>query len=68
MAKKMLYAVVLYPPIGKPRVVELPELPRGMKYPLQTFENATDAATALESFLVANPEYRTWEDGKLATP
>lgn len=62
-----LYAVLLYPTAGRPRVVEVPELPKGVRYPLQTFKRRALADVALEEFLAANPEYRNWIDGRLET-
>lgn len=55
-ATKNVYAVLIYPPHGKPRVTELPAMPRGFKHPLQTFKTRAKAEAALEKFLTDNPE------------
>lgn len=63
VAQKTVYAVLLYPPHGRPRVSEVPKPPfKGM---LQTFPTRAKAEAALEKFLTENPEYRNWIDGSI---
>jgi hypothetical protein len=66
--QKVVYSVLLYPPHGSPRVVELPRVPPELvvNYPMQLFETRGEAETALEKFLTDNPEYRQWRDGRIA--
>jgi hypothetical protein len=59
------YAVLLYPPVGVPRVIEVPKLPKGLKSPIKSFKTREKAEKALEEFLAANPEYRNWKDGQI---
>lgn len=60
------YVVLLYPPKGKPRVVEMKKIPSAIGVgKLSRFAKRKDAEAALEKFLNDNPEYRTWEDGSL---
>jgi len=66
MTAKNMYAVLLYPPVGRPRVVELPPMPEGMSHGCHTFKRREDADAALEKFLADNPEYRQWVDGSIA--
>lgn len=61
--EKMCYMVLLYPPMGVPRVVELPDV--GAPMIAKTFSTPEEAETALEEFLVKNPEYRRWKDGSI---
>jgi hypothetical protein len=60
------FAVLLYPPHGRPRVVEIPTGLQGMS--VATYATRTDAEAALETFLKENPEYRNWVDGRLTPP
>lgn len=60
-----VYAVLLYPPVGSPRVIELPPMPKGMSHGVQTFKTAEKAEAALVKFLEENPEYRNWTDGQI---
>lgn len=59
------YAVLLYPPNGRPRVIEIPKPPIGFEYPIMTFANRDDADAALKGFLQENPKYKRWVDGKI---
>jgi hypothetical protein len=61
------YVVLLYPPHGKPRVVEVPHVPaEAAEYiPVQYFKTREKAEAALEKFLTENPEYRRWRDGRI---
>jgi hypothetical protein len=61
---KRIFAVLLYPPQGVLRVVDLPDIP-GFLYPLQMFKTKEEAEAALEKFLTENPDYRQWRDGKI---
>lgn len=61
MSDRVIYAVLLYPPVGSPRVIELPDV--GIKYPLSTFSTRDVAEKSLEEFLNKNPEYRRWKNG-----
>lgn len=64
----VVYAVLLYPPRGAPRVVELPASIAEFiaEYDLcVTFSVRADADDELEKFLNANPEYRRWRDGRI---
>jgi hypothetical protein len=62
------FAVLLYPPKGKPRVVELPKAPPEIAamMPMARYDQRADADAALEKFLADNPEYRNWNDGRLS--
>lgn len=62
-AAKVIYAVLLYPPNGKPRVIELPKI-SGMKL-VSTFKTKELAEQALEKFLIENPEYQKWNNGSI---
>jgi hypothetical protein len=62
MTQSTVFAVLLYPPVGKPRVIELPPMPKGMDHGCKTFKTAAKAFAALEKFLEENPEYRNWND------
>lgn len=57
------WIVLLYPPVGVPRVVEMPDV--GLTVLAQTFKTEAEAEAALEKFLTANPEYRRWKDGRI---
>lgn len=63
-----VYALLLYPSHGAPRVVALPAAPPGMPTLMNAYATESAAAAALESFLVANPEYRCWRDGRIEEP
>jgi hypothetical protein len=58
-----VFAVLLYPPIGEPRVVPLPKMPRGFSYGVKVFLTEDEALAALGQFLSDHPEYRRWKDG-----
>lgn len=60
-----VFAALLYPPVGKPRVIELPPMPKGMSHGCKTFKTKLEAETALDKFLTDNPEYRRWIDGSI---
>lgn len=60
-----VFAVLLYPPTGRPRVIELPPLPKGMSHGCQTFKARAKADAALAKFLADNPEYNNWVDGEI---
>ena len=62
---KKVYAVLAYPPVGRPRVIEMPAMPKGMRYPVSVFKNREKADKALEKFLTDNPEYQRWCDGSI---
>ena len=60
-----VYAVLLYPLKGKPRVVEFPTVAIQFMPKIGICLTRADAEKALESFLVAHPKYRTWNNGTL---
>ena len=67
-ATKFDYAVLIYPPHGVPRVIEMPHYPRSvsaLRPPCEVFRTREKAAAALEKFLTENPEYRRWRDGRI---
>jgi hypothetical protein len=61
------FAVLLYPPTGRPRVVEIPAIVDEIRplMPVSTFARRADADAALEKFLNENPEFRRWNDGQI---
>lgn len=60
-----VFAVLLCPPVGKPRVIEVPPMPKSFKGPVQTFKTRDKADAALEKFFTDNPEYRNWNNGSI---
>jgi hypothetical protein len=65
------YLVLLYPPHGVPRVVEVPHVaPEIAKLmpPVERFDSRAAGEAALEKFLTDNPEYRHWRDGRIQLP
>lgn len=62
------YVVLIDPPHGSPRVVEVPRVSpevAALMPPLSRFQAKADADAALEKFLTQNPEYRRWRDGRI---
>jgi hypothetical protein len=61
------FAVLLYPPHGRPRVVELPKVDPEIAamFPMARYDKRTAAEAALEKFLTDNPEYRNWDNGRI---
>lgn len=64
------YVVLLYPPHGVPRVGRVPHVSKSIRRAagagnMSVFATPEEAEAALETFLVANPEYRNWKDGSL---
>lgn len=64
---EMIYIVALFPPIGKPRVIEM-DIDDETGMPFKVFRSKKKADEALEAWLEANPEYRHWMDGRLLPP
>lgn len=63
---KFDYVVLLYPPLGVPRVAKVPRLPPDVVMTgIQRFSVRGEAEAALEKFLTENPEYRQWRDGSI---
>lgn len=66
-----IYTVLLYPPVGRPRVVSITmhipkkNLKEIVATQVMTFDTEAKANAALEQFLTECPEYREWKDGRL---